>query len=218
MELPQQKPLTSSDSNCENNCRLNLGVSEVFNQIVLEKQKSKALKSHTEPQIFDDLKDDQLYKNMLKDVMYKIFDDPNDLKVFRTALEGMNMNYPEILSGEEKNLFYCPSAFNFDSRIKKDESCIPDVLDEVQSQLEGKQHTSTGISNVFSNDGVQVGEASSIGQTTKKEKTSTYRQHLALQTWLYDYFFALLLNILPTCDVYCSLGSDSMYGMDPVRL
>ena len=75
---------------------MNLGVSEVFYQIVLEKQKSNALKSHITPQIFDDLKDKQLYKNMLKDVMYKIFDDPNDLKVFRCAENKMQKHAQKI--------------------------------------------------------------------------------------------------------------------------
>ena len=133
--------LISSDNNCDNSCNLRLGVSETFNKILLEQQKIKTLKTHISPQIFNDPEDLKLYQHMLGDVMLKILDDPKDQKIFRTALEGMHRNYPEIITGKEKYMFYCPSAFNFDSRIAEDETCIPDVLDDIQFQLETKKQS-----------------------------------------------------------------------------
>ena len=65
--------------------------------------------------------------------MYNIFDNPEEQKIFRTALEGMNRNYPEILNGKEKNMFYCPSAFNFDSRIGVNETSVPEALEKTKA-------------------------------------------------------------------------------------
>ena len=79
---------------------------------------------------------------MLDDVMIKTFDSEDEQKIFRKSLEGMNLNYPEILKGQEKNMFYCPTAFNFSTRIGIDESSVPDTLDEMKISLESKQHLS----------------------------------------------------------------------------
>ena len=118
-------------------CKLQYGLSEVFEQILQEQQNVKTSKSHIKPQIFTDPNDQKLYQHMLDDVMIKIFDSPEEQTVFRIALEGMQKNYSEILKGEEKNMFYAPSAFNFDSRIGE-VSSVPDVLDQMQAVLESK--------------------------------------------------------------------------------
>ena len=136
-----------SDSNCEKSCRLQYGISESFNHILLEQQKIKASKSHIQSKIFDDPNDKNFYRHMLDDVMFKTFDDPTEQKIFRIALEGMNRNYPEILKGEERNMFYCPSSFNFDSRIGKEETCVPAVLEDMQAELEAKQQSQPNKSN-----------------------------------------------------------------------
>ena len=68
---------------------------------------------------------------MLEDVMVKHFDGEDEQKIFRKSLEGMKLNYPEILDGQENNMFYCPTSFNFSSRIEEDETCVPDGLDEM---------------------------------------------------------------------------------------
>ena len=114
--LPTQQH-QHSDKNCLSSCRLQYGLSEVFEQIVQEQQKVKASKSHINPQTFTDPNDQKTYQHMLDDVMIKTFDSPEEQTVFRTALEGMKGNYSEILKGTEKNMFYAPTAFNFDSRI-----------------------------------------------------------------------------------------------------
>ena len=89
----------------------------MFVQIVLEQQKVKALKSQIKPQTFDDPNDQKYYDHMLEDVMVKTFTTDHEQKIFRESLEGMKMNYPKILEGKEKNMFFCPTAFNFSSRI-----------------------------------------------------------------------------------------------------
>ena len=71
--------------------------------------------------------------------MIKSFDAEDEQKVFRKSLEGMHTNYPEILNGEENNMFYCPTAFNFSSRIGENETSIPDALDEMKTSIESKQ-------------------------------------------------------------------------------
>ena len=130
---PQRKD--ASDKNCEKGCRLQYGISEVFENILQQQQNVKTSKSHIQPQTFSDPKDQALYSHMLNDVMLKTFDGPEEQTVFKAALEGMNKNYPEILKGEEQNMFYAPSAFNFDSRIGES-SCVPEVMDQMQASIE----------------------------------------------------------------------------------
>ena len=133
--IPQIESM--SDKNCEKSCGLQYGISEAFEEILCEQQKVKASKSHINPQIFTDPNDQKTYQHMLDDIMIKTFDSPEEQTVFRTALEGMKRNYSEILKGEEQNMFYAPTAFNFDSRIRES-SCVPSVLDQLQSSLESK--------------------------------------------------------------------------------
>ena len=136
--IPQIESM--SDKNCEKSCGLQYGISEVFEEILCEQQKVKASKSHLKPQLFDNSEDQKFYSHMISDIMMKIFDSKDDKKVLCKSLEGMRSNYPEILNGEERNMFYAPASFNFDSRIKNDESCVPDALDEMQASLESKEN------------------------------------------------------------------------------
>ena len=126
----------SSDNNCSKSCRLQYGISEVFIQNVIKQQNVKYSKSHIHPQTFADPNDQKYYGHMLEDVMVKNFSSDDEQKIFRKSLEGMKANYPEILEGHEKNMFYCPASFNFSSRIGENESCVPDALDEMKSSLE----------------------------------------------------------------------------------
>ena len=119
-------------------CGLEYGISELFNSIVLEQQIVKASKSHIQPKTFNDPNDQRSYGHMLSDVMVKTFDSKDEQQIFRKSLEGMSSNYPEILKGQERNMFYCPSAFNFDTRLT-DETCSPDGLEEIQASLESKK-------------------------------------------------------------------------------
>ena len=52
----------------------------------------------------------------------------------------MASNYPEILQGTEKHMFYCPTAFNFDSRVQATETSVPDVLEKLQHSLVSKKN------------------------------------------------------------------------------
>ena len=42
-------------------------------------------------------------------------------------LEGMKRNHTEVLKVEQTNLFICPTAFNYDSRVEGERSA-PEVL------------------------------------------------------------------------------------------
>ena len=125
-----------SDKNCSKSCGLQYGISEVFSQNVFEQQKVKISKCHVKPQTFDDPDDQKYFGHMLEDVMVKTFQSDDEQKIFRKSLEGMKENYPEILEGQEHNMFYCPTSFNFSSRIGENESCVPDALDEMKAKLE----------------------------------------------------------------------------------
>ena len=76
----------------------------------------------------------------MKDSLFETFYDVSEKQIFRKALEEMGKNYPVILNGTEKNMFYCPTAFNFDSRMRNNETSVPDVLDEMKLSLEMKQN------------------------------------------------------------------------------
>ena len=60
-----------SDKNCQKGCWLQYGVSEVFERILQEQKKLKALKSHIQPKTFSDPKDRAFYSHMLNDLMMK---------------------------------------------------------------------------------------------------------------------------------------------------
>lgn len=130
---------TASDGKCETACKLELGSSERFKSNLVEQQIIKASKAHITPQIFSDPKKQAFYCKLLNDVMMKTFDSPDEQKIFQAALEGMKRNYPDILSGKEKNMFFCPAAFNFDSRIGTFETSVPEELETTQAVLEAKQ-------------------------------------------------------------------------------
>ena len=130
LQFDQQSSL--SDAYCEKGCGLRYGISEEFNTIVLEQQKFKASKIEIQPKTFLEADDEKIFRHMTEDVMMKIFDAEDEQRIFRKSLEGMRKNYPEILEGKQKNMFYCPTAFNFSSRIGDDETCVPDQLDEIK--------------------------------------------------------------------------------------
>ena len=56
----------------------------------------------------------------------------------------MESNYPVILNGIEEYMFYCPTAFNLDSRIGANETSVPEVLENLRASLEAKQNLSKG--------------------------------------------------------------------------
>ena len=130
-----------SDKNCSKSCGLQYGISEVFNQNVIEQQTVRYSKFPSKmPQTFDDPNEQRYYRHMLEDVMLKSFNSDEEQKIFRKSLEGMKANYPEILEGQETNMFFCPTSFNFSSRIGHNESCVPDALEEMKSLLEVNQN------------------------------------------------------------------------------
>ena len=140
MEEEKRKLLSSiSDKNCEKGCSLALGLSEEFKQIVLQQQEVKTSKSNIHIQTFDDEEDQKYFNHMLHDIMIKTFDSPDEQKIFRKSLEGMNTNFPYILNGKENKMFYCPSAFNFDSRMEQTETSVLEALEEIQASLQTMQ-------------------------------------------------------------------------------
>ena len=91
-----------SDKNCEKTCGLQYGISQVFGQNVLEKQKIRASKAHVKPNTFTDRKDKKYHRHMLDDVMLK------HLIVLTSK------NIPKIFRGDE-----CKLPGNFERRGAK---------------------------------------------------------------------------------------------------
>ena len=128
-----------SDEKCVDSCNLKYGISEAFNKTVIEQQKVKESKAHIIPKFFNDPREVAKFNHLMKDSLFKTFVDVSEKQIFQKALEGMEKNYPEILNGTEEHMFYCPTAFNFDSRIGSNETSVPDVLDEMKVSLENKK-------------------------------------------------------------------------------
>ena len=136
----QRNPLEpTSDGNCEKQCGLQYGVSNLFNGYLNTQLQNKSSQTLIQPYIFDDPNDQKSYSHMLKDEMVNRFDGEGEKNIFRKSLEGMKLHYPEILDGKEKNMFYCPTSFHFSSRIKEDETSVPDRLDEMKISMESQQ-------------------------------------------------------------------------------
>lgn len=124
------------DINCKWRCALKIGLSENFASKIKESQLVKTSHGRKTLDVFDDPSTQRKYQAILNDVIVSIFDDPSDQEIFRKGLEGMERNYPEVLSGEQKHLVMCPSAFNYDSRIEPTESSVPKRFEERKAELE----------------------------------------------------------------------------------
>ena len=127
------------DKHCAKSCNLKFGISDKFNENVFQQQKIKQSKAHIKPQMFDDQDEQTKFDHMMDDVLLKRFDDQSEKDILQKAYRGMEKNYPQILNGTEKYMFYCPTAFNTDSRIRSTETSVPAVLEEMQVSLESKQ-------------------------------------------------------------------------------
>ena len=128
-----------SDAKCLDSCNLKFGISESFNENLQLRQKVSASKVSVQPEIFTDPKKQAKYNHMMGDDLLKTFDDESEKTIFRKALEGMELNYPDILLGTEKHMFYYPPAFSFDSKISKNETSAPEVLKNLQPSVEANQ-------------------------------------------------------------------------------
>ena len=93
------------DINCKPTCGLKTGMSERFEANVKEQQGIKISKANNTAQIFDDPQKQRKFQPIINDVLFKTLNDPADQEILRTGLEGMERNYPDILSGEQKHLF-----------------------------------------------------------------------------------------------------------------
>jgi hypothetical protein len=118
-----------------------LGISEYFNEKLKDLQLANALNSKKTVKIFDSSKEQGMFQSILNDPIMKSLDHPVDQQIFRTALEGMDRNQPEIVRGQQNNIFMCPTAFSYDSRVY--ESSVPEVLENWQEELEAKQNLSS---------------------------------------------------------------------------
>ena len=124
------------DINCKQYCGLGVGLSEKFEKNVKEQQGIKRLKANITSQIFDDPEKQRKFQSITNDVLFTTLNEPSDQEIFRVGLEGMQRNYPDILNGQQKHLFMCPSEFNYDSRIKPFESSVPKFLEDRKVELE----------------------------------------------------------------------------------
>ena len=123
------------DTFCKTSCGLGVGISSKFETDVMKQQYVKESKKNIASTVFDDKEKQRMFRPILNDVIIKTLNDPSDQQIFRAGLEGMERNYPEILSGEQKHLLMCPSAFNYDSRIKPFETSFPKAIEEKVASL-----------------------------------------------------------------------------------
>ena len=146
-KLPQIN--TGSQSQYEQSCNLRYGFSQTFTQNVMKQQKARSSQTNNQPQVFDDPNEQMKYNHLMGDDILKNFDDESEKTIFKKALEGMEANYPEILQGTEKHMFYCPTAFNFDSRVQATETSVPDVLEKLQNSLASKKNLTKIEQNIL---------------------------------------------------------------------
>ena len=127
MTRPSKAILRLYDINCKQHCGLGVGISERFEKNLEDQRDIQKFHENITAKVFTKAQK-RKFQPILKDVLFQSLNDPSDQQIFRTGLEGMLRNYPKILSGEEKNLFMCPSGFNYDSRINPSETSIPEYL------------------------------------------------------------------------------------------
>ena len=114
-----------------------LGPSECFETTLIEQQKVKASKANIPANTFNNNPaKQQKFKAILDDPIIKILDDQSDQQIFEAGLKGMEQNFPNILTGDQKHLFMCPTAFNYDSRIQTHETSGPEAVEKKQEALE----------------------------------------------------------------------------------
>ena len=130
------------DINCKRGCGLGVGLSEKFEKNVKEQQETKISKTNIAVKIFDDPEKQRKFQPIINDVLFQLLNDPLDQQILRAGLEGMERNYPDILSGKQRHLFMCPTAFNYDSRIHPFETSVPKALEERKALLEANPHLS----------------------------------------------------------------------------
>ena len=84
------------DNFCKRTCSLEVGISRKFENNIQEQHNGKSLHANNVPTIFDDPVKQRKFQSILDDVIIKTLNDPSDQQIFRTALEGMERNYPNM--------------------------------------------------------------------------------------------------------------------------
>ena len=77
-----------------------------------------------------------MFAPIIKDIIFSVFTDPNEQKVFRNALLGMLRNYPEVLNDTKKTMTVFPESFQFDTRIDQHNTVVLPVLEEIKNELD----------------------------------------------------------------------------------
>ena len=131
------------DKYCKKSCSLRLGFSTEFENRIKSHQHGKSCirnstlhDENTVTAVSDDPLQKIKFQSILNDPVFKSLNHPTDHDIFRVALQGMERNYPTILNGQQKHLMRCPTAFNYDSRIKSNESSVPETLEKRKKILE----------------------------------------------------------------------------------
>ena len=117
--------MKASDKFCKQSCGLMLGCSDAFKKYLDELQKLKSKQGNIPFKLFDEFEKQQKFQSILTDDIIKSLNlSAKDIQIFQKALEGMERNYSEILTGEKRHMFVYPSMFCYDSRIDCNETLL----------------------------------------------------------------------------------------------
>ena len=137
-------PNSILDINCS--CVLEMGLCQRFRLYIAEQQdKIKKQGGLQALKLFTNAKEQQLFEPILKDVLWNIFNDPAERKIFMTALTGMKRNYLNILTGEKSTMTIFPESFAFDDRIKMHNTVVVSALEEMKKEM---KTTKTDFKNI----------------------------------------------------------------------
>ena len=134
--------MNTSDRFCKQSCGLMLGCSDAFKKYLDELKKLNQKQENIPFKLFDTLEKQQKFQSILTDDTIKTLSlSAKDIQIFQKALEGMERNYSEILTGEKRHMFVYPSMFCYDSRIDCNETLNPELLEKRQRQLENTENS-----------------------------------------------------------------------------
>ena len=90
--------------------------------------------------MFQTPEEQEMFLPLLKDVIFNIFTDPNEKKIFKKALLSMKRDYPQLTERSSDTLTVFPEWFQFDSRIKKKQTVVLPVLENIKKEMD-KTHS-----------------------------------------------------------------------------
>ena len=102
-KLGQKNDITS-DQNCVPSCGLRLGADKNFEASINEERDRSDKAGRKANNLGLSGEEYDRFLPILKDVIFNIFTDPNEEKIFLKALRGMHDKFPDTLDGSKKTI------------------------------------------------------------------------------------------------------------------